>query len=170
MRRIIIILLAVIICVPITGCSVIEDILGTEKYEMLSNKLSAAWENVGKDALSTLTDDIWREYGFGKSIDWPAEGIGSGLPKFRDGKVSSYFDESSGYIKIEDISDGELDEYIDTLGKIGYNSVDTKEPFNVMLVFDGTYVGFIRTSDSECSMLYASSVEKLENLLELGNK
>ena len=51
MRRVILILLAIVTAVTATGCSVVRDILGDEKYDKLSGKLTAAWERVGKDAL-----------------------------------------------------------------------------------------------------------------------
>ncbi len=162
MRRVILILLIALIAISVTGCSVVEDILGEEKYEKLTGKLTAAWEQVGKDRLSSLTDDAWREFGFGRSLDWPDDPIASALPKLRDGKTEySYSAGDGGYIKLKSISDSELDEYLNKLQEMGYRKTVDTPPFNVLVTFDGTYVGFIRSGRSECSIIYANSFSRI---------
>lgn len=168
MRRILLLLLISVVVCSFGGCSVIKDIMGEEKYEKLSGKISAAWEQVGKDTLAELTDDAWREFGFGRSLDWPQDGIASSLPKLRDGKIElSYSSEHGGYIKLKGISDSELDEYIGRLEEIGYRKTVKTEPFNALLTFDGAYVGFIKTENSRCSMLYADSFAGINEILSM---
>ncbi len=168
MRRIMLLLLVLLVVFSAGGCSVIKDIMGEEKYEKLSGKLSAAWEKVGRDTLAELTDEAWREFGFGRSIDWPEDSIASSLPKFRDGKVEvSYSAENGGYIKLKGVSDSELDEYIARLEELGYRKTVQTDPFNVLLTFDGTYVGFIKTDTSKCSMVYAGSFAGINEIVSM---
>lgn len=168
MKRIMLLLLVLLTAFSVSSCSVIKDIMGEEKYEKLSGKLSAAWEKVGKDTLAEITDEAWREFGFGRSIDWPKDGIASSLPKFRDGKVEvSYSAESGGYIKLKSVSDRDLDEYISRLEELGYRKTVQTDPFNVLLTFDGTYVGFIKTDSSKCSMVYADSFAGINEIVSM---
>lgn len=168
MRRVILILLAIVTAVTATGCSAVRDILGDEKYDKLSGKLTAAWEQVGKDALGELADDAWREFGFGRSLDWPDDSIASSLPKLRSGKIEySYSAGDGGYIKLKNISDSELDEYLACLGEIGYRKTVETPPFTVLVTFDGTYVGFIRGSGRTCSVIYADSFSRITEICSI---
>jgi len=168
MRRVILILLIALTALSATGCSVVKEILGEEKYEELTGKLTAAWEQVGKDRLSSLTDDAWREFGFGRSLDWPDDPIASALPKLRDGKTEySYSAGDGGYIKLKNISDSELDEYLKKLGDMGYKKTVDTPPFNVLVTCDGTYVGFIRSGGSECSIVYADSFSRITEITSM---
>ncbi len=168
MHRFSLILLAALVIFTMTGCSVAKDILGEEKYNELTEKINTAWEQVGKDAIGDLTDDAWREFGFGKSFDWPSEGVGATLPKFRDANVKSCLsDKESGHISLSAVSDADIEAYLQKLYGIGYEKAPKSAPFDTVVVFDGTYVGLVRLGSSDCALVFAPSLEKLEKLAHI---
>ncbi len=168
MHRFLLILLVATSIFTMTGCSVAKDILGEEKYNELTDKINAAWDRVGKDAIGDLTDDAWREFGFGKSLDWPGDGVGATLPKFRNAHVNSCIsDKESGHISLSAVSDSDIDEYLQKLYGIGYEKAPQSAPFDTVVVFDGTYVGFVRLGKSDCALVFAPSLEKLEKLANI---
>lgn len=168
MRKIILFLLLIFSFTSLVSCGTIRNILGEDKYAKLESKLDAAWNEVAKDALTELTDDAWRGLGFGKTLDWPKNGLAGSLPKLRDGKLEFCYstdDASCGYITFSSIEEDKLQDYIERLNEIGYSQTEKISGYNTVLTFDNDYLGLIYNStEKELKLYFASSLAVLESL------
>ncbi|MEG1743331.1 MAG: hypothetical protein RR246_04110 [Clostridia bacterium] len=167
MRSLIIFAAAVLVCAVLCGCSIVKTIVGEEKYTKIEKKLDKAWSEVGKDALRDLTDDTWRQFGFGKTIDWPKDNLAQALPILRDGKISAcYSDGTRGYIRAESINQSEFDTYLSKYLEKGFKKTVQTPPFSTLVTFNDTYVGFIYDGSSLLSIYYADSFPLISDLIE----
>jgi len=156
-------------CFTLTSCSAVSGALEKVGKGDLKEKLDTAWSEVGKEKIDNLIDDVWREYGFGKSLNWPEDGNGVFIPKFRDGKVDYCFVSSGGdcgIIKISGVKEEEYKKYLLSLVDLGYKQTLAKTEFNTVYVFDGLYLGFILEKDENVLFLgYGGSVSQLDDTL-----
>lgn len=139
-----------VMCFSLVSCSIVDSLLEEAGIDDLKEKLDTAWSEVGEEGVNNLIDDTWRDYGFGKSLQWPESGNGKHIPKLRTGDtVYSYANESgsSGCICMKNISDEDYDTYKLSLYDLGYRKSTPYEELTDVLLCDGLYIGFTREDD-----------------------
>lgn len=150
------------------SCQAVSGLLDKAGAGDLKEKLDTAWSEVGKDALKNFADDIWREYGFGKSIGWPETGNGAHVPKFREGKIESAFISDGGRrgcLRIDGTDSAELEKYKTGLEDIGYQHTITASHFESIYTCDGLYIGFIK-NEKTLYICYDESASGLDGIYE----
>ena len=164
-KKLLCVLLA-LLCLCCSSCSKIFDLLDKAGGGDLKEKLDTAWSEVGKDELDNFADDIWREYGFGKSLGWPDTGNGSSLPKLRDGDTEYSFaseDGKCGCIKTSGVTDEEYEAYISDLEEIGYTESLTNSTLDEVYVCKGLYAGFLRDGET-LYICYAGTADEIDDV------
>ena len=150
MRKKTIIILSVLLCLMLTSCSTVNELLEEAGIDDLKDKFDTAWSEVGEDAMGNLVDDIWREYGLGRSLNWPEDGNGGLLPKMRSGEYEDSFvseDGKEGCIIMESVSLDDYGEYVENLKSIGFKQSITVTELDSVYSCDGLYCGFAITED-----------------------
>ncbi len=166
MRKKTIIILSVLLCFMLTSCSVVNDLLAEAGIDDLKDKFDAAWSEVGKDAMGDLIDDIWRDYGLGRSLNWPETGNGALLPKLREGDYEDSViseDGRTGCIILKSVSLGDCEEYVNELVSLGFRQSLTVTSLDAVYSCDGLYCGFRQTADL-FYIVYGESVDELNEV------
>ena len=164
-KKILCILLA-FSCLCLVSCSVFSDLLDKAGAGDLKDKLDTAWSEVGKDVIKDIADSLWREYGFGKSLDWPETGNGAHVPKFKGGATEySFISEEGdcGCIYLSDVSKDEYEKYITGLEEIGYKQSLVISLLDELYGCDGLYIGLLK-DDNMLYICYGESVTELDDV------
>lgn len=166
MRKKTIIILSVLLCFMLTSCSTVNDLLAEAGIDDLKDKFDAAWSEVGKDAMGNLVDDIWREYGLGRSLNWPENGNGALIPKLRGGDYEDSFvsdDGKSGCIILNGVSFDEYEAYEETLAGLGFRQSLTITELDAIYSCDGLYCGFM-PEEELFYIVYGETVDELNEV------
>ncbi|MBO4501250.1 MAG: hypothetical protein J5760_03320 [Clostridia bacterium] len=135
-------LVAALLC----SCSFLQSAMEEAGLDAdLREKIDTAWSEVAKDGIKDVLDDAWREYGLGRSIDWPTKGSAAALPKLRDGTVRFALADSSGEfgsICIAGASESNIEKYKQKLASLGYAETQEECSLSELYVCDGLLVGF----------------------------
>ncbi len=160
--------LLILFCLCFASCSAVSDILDKAGAGDLKEKLNTAWSEVGKDALDGLADDIWREYGFGKSLGWPENGNGAHIPKLRGGTVEYAFasgDGGCGLVRLSGVTKDEYENYVNGLKELGFVLSLTISRLDEIYVCDGLYIGFLKEGRTLC-ICYGESAAELDDVYD----
>lgn len=158
--------LLIIACFSLVSCSLVSNLLEKVGLGDVKDKLDTAWSEVGKEVLDNLTDSLWREYGFGKSLEWPKDGNGAHVPKLRSGATKYSFaseDGSCGCIYMSDISEENYKKYVTELTELGYKQSLSISQLKEVYVCDGLYIGLLKTDDT-LYICYGKSVTELDDV------
>ncbi len=148
------------------SCSFVQSAMDEAGLDRdIRDKINTAWDEVAKDGIKTVADEVWREYGLGRSIEWPSKGNGALLPKLRDGKTEfALADEGGTYgaVCISDVSDSSLADYKALLAERGF--VETLAACSVGDLYscDGLMTGFAYPGN-KLVICYGNSVEEIDN-------
>ena len=128
------------------------------------DKINTAWDEVAKEGIKTVIDDAWREYGLGRSLEWPGKGNGALIPKLRDGSTEFAYaskDGAYGCICVSGVSKSKLAEYKKNLAELGF--VETVAACSVSELYscDGLIVGFTEY-EGDLLICYGNSAEEIE--------
>ena len=138
----------------------------------LRDKIDTAWSEVAKDGIKDVFDEVWREYGLGRSLEWPTSGSGSLLPKLRDGEtLFSLQDEEGdrGSVCLTGVTEEKLNEYRELLSERGFTETIASSSLGELFSCDGLMVGFAKLKD-ELLLCYGNSVPELESAYEAASK
>ncbi|MBQ6183387.1 MAG: hypothetical protein IJK33_05805 [Clostridia bacterium] len=154
-------LLALLMC----SCSFIDSAMEEAGLDPdLREKINTAWDEVAKDGIKTVIDDAWREYGLGRSLEWPDKGNGALLPKLRDGKTEFAYrskDGSYGCICVSGVSKSKLAEYKENLMGLGFAETVAACSVSELYSCDGLIVGFTDL-DGDLLICYGNSAEEID--------
>ena len=79
------------------SCSFVQSAMEEAGLDRdIREKIDTAWNEVAKDGIKTVADEVWREYGLGRSIEWPSKGNVALHPKLRDGKTEFALSDEGG--------------------------------------------------------------------------
>ena len=166
-KKLLCVLLA-LFCLCCSSCSAVSNLLDKAGAGDLKEKLDTAWSEVGREAVGEMADNIWREYGFGKSLDWPDSGNGAYIPKFRDGVTEYSFssdDGKCGCVRMSDVTKDKYDKYITDLQELGYGLSLTVSQLDEVYVCDGLYIGLLKSMET-LYICYGESVAELDDVYD----
>lgn len=138
----------------------------------LRDKIGTAWDEIGKDGIKTVIDDAWREYGLGRSIEWPEKGNGALLPKLRDGKtVFAYRSDKGTYgcICMSGVSESKLAAYKENLKSLGFTETIAACMVSELYSCDGLMTGFTSIGE-DLLICYGNSAEEIDMAYEAALK
>jgi len=173
-KNIIKIPVTVLLCLSLLllcSCSAVTGVLDSLGLEEVGEKVSEAWNEVGKEAMDEWGDSLWREYGFGSDLHWPEKGNGKNVPVFRDGEwISDYIsaDFVSGVLYFSDVTDDEKKSYIEYIESYGYDPILVFSSLSDVHVFDGLFIGFYRNGEN-LAICYSGSVAGLDEVFSNSN-
>ena len=154
-----------LVCVLLCSCSFLQSAMEEAGLDAdLREKIDTAWSEVAKDGIKDLIDDAWREYGLGRSIDWPTKGSAAALPKLRDGTVRfSLADDTGSYgsICVTGASEDNIEKYKQKLASLGYAAPEETCDLGELYVCDGLYVGFAVSGD-DLFICYGRTAEETD--------
>ena len=155
------------------ACSFVQSAMEEAGLDQdLREKIDTAWSEVAKDGINNVVDEIWREYGMGRSLEWPSSGSGSLLPKLRDGEtLFSLQDEEGdhGSVCLTGVTEEKLNEYKSLLSERGFTETIAASSLSELYSCDGLLVGFAELKD-ELLLCYGNSVQELESAYEAAVK
>ena len=166
MRKKTIIILSFLLCLMLSSCSTVNDLLEEAGIDDLKDKFDTAWSEVGKDAVGDLVDDIWREYGLGRSLNWPEDGNGALLPKLRESDYEDSFvseDGREGCIILKNVSSDGYEEYVSTLEDLGFKPSITVTELDSVYSCDGLYCG-LKPTEKLFYIVYGESVDGINSV------
>ncbi|MBO7401021.1 MAG: hypothetical protein J6U75_07435 [Clostridia bacterium] len=157
--------LAALLVLLMCSCSFIDSAMEEAGLDPdLRDKINTAWDEVAKEGIKTVIDDAWREYGLGRSLEWPGKGNGALIPKLRDGSTEFAYrskDGAYGCICVSGVSKSKLAEYKKNLAELGF--VETVAACSVSELYscDGLIVGFTEY-EGDLLICYGNSAEEIE--------
>lgn len=165
-KKMLIFIVAALAAALMCSCSFIQSAMDEAGLDQdLRDKIDTAWSEVAKDGIKTVADEVWREYGLGRSIEWPSKGNGALLPKLRDGKTEfALSDEGGTYgaVCISGVSESALAEYKAQLIKRGFTETLAACSVGELYSCDGLITGFAYPED-KLIICYGDSVEEIDN-------
>ncbi len=158
--------IAVLAAALLCSCSFIDSAMAEAGLDGdLRDKIDTAWDEVGKEGIKAVIDDAWREYGLGRSLDWPQKGNGALLPKLRDGKTEFAYSGGNGAygcICVSGVSGGKLAEYKEKLASIGFAETVAECSVKELYTCDGLTVGFAQL-DGDLLICYGNTPEEIDS-------
>ncbi len=125
MKRVLVVVAALLLLLPLTGCGIIKKKVAEKITDKISEGImeKVIGEDVDvdiEDGKITVTGDDGAKWTTG-GVEWPEEGAASRIPRFDGGRLETSMNaEDNCWLHLEDVEEDDYRQYVEVLKDAGF--------------------------------------------------
>lgn len=133
--RLLVVVMVFSLMAVVTSCGKVKEKIGEKIAEEATEKLLGENVEINNDGFEIKGED-GESFQVGEELDWPEDSMGD-IPEFKGSIISSYSDDQTCTVILEDVDSDDVEDYIDELKDMDFE--DGLEANNdEMIMYSGT--------------------------------